>query len=107
MENQKNLKWISLVSLGTMVILLLNYAFAGGYSWTRQNFLEAWSFGLTLAFLFFNVLAISVSTLFSSGIRSATVCNTARSLFVVSMLFFFLALISALARGPNLTFTFS
>lgn len=106
MENQKDLKWISLVSLGAMVILLLNYAFAGGYSWTRQNFLEAWSFGLTLIFLFLNVLTISISTLFSSGIRSATVYNTAEGLFVVSMLFFFLALVSTLAKGPNLTFTF-
>lgn len=105
MESLKDLKWISIVSLGTFFIVLFNYALAGGYYWNRRSLWEASAYGFTVVFLFLNFLTLTVSTLFTSGIRHKKVYQIATSFFVVSMLFFVLALVLTLARS-SLTFGF-
>lgn len=51
METQVDLKWISVVSLGTLVALLLNYDIAGGPCWYRDNLVKRL---LTGSLLFFS-----------------------------------------------------
>jgi len=105
MEAQIDLKWISVVSLGTLFILLLNYGIAGGHYWYRDNFGEASAYGFTIVFLFFNILTLSAATLYASGVRNRRVYKMAIVLFVFSMIFLFLATITTLS-AKALTFTF-
>jgi len=93
-----------LVSLGAMFILFLNYVYGTGYYGTRDSLVEKLSYGFTLTYFVLSVLAISVATLFTSGVRGMAVYRIAIGSFVVSMLFFALALISLLSRGTTLVF---
>ena len=99
MESPKDLKWISLVSLGTFFVVLFNYACAGGYYWYKASSWQSWAFGSTVVFLFLNSFTLSLSTLFMSGIKHRKVYQITISFFVVSMIFFVIALVLALARG--------
>ena len=83
MENQKDLKWICLVSLGAMFILLFNYNYARDHYWQFPGFLGAWSYGWIVAYFFLNVLSISTATLYMSGIRGVTVYRITIGSFVV------------------------
>jgi hypothetical protein len=105
METQVDLKWISVVSLGTLFTLLLNYGIAGGPYWYRDNFGEAAAYGFTVVFLFFDILTLSAATLYTSGIRNRRVYKIAIILFVFSMSFLLLAVTVTLS-AKALTFTF-
>jgi hypothetical protein len=104
-EAQIDPKWISVVPLGTLFILLLNYSIAGGHYWHRNNFGEASAYDFTVVFLFFNVLTLSATTLYTSGVRNRRVYKMAMVLFVSSMIFLCLATTTTLS-AKVLTFTF-
>jgi hypothetical protein len=92
---------MSLVSLGTYSILL--FAFFLTRAWYLGEFhspLGAVYLGSSLTYVVLNGLTLLAATIFASGIRRATVYNIAVGSFVVSMLFFVLALVTTLDLSP-------